>query len=100
MALVGRITEEGGRPSLVHANASEELVTKINRGVVRGCHSFVYGHEENQELCRFVKKNHVLPDPMFAGRSFTNDPEPVNDDEMAKLLKRFQEMRNRDKHHD
>jgi hypothetical protein len=100
MALVGRITEEGEKPSLVHASASAELVTTINRGVVRGCRSFVYAHQENQELCRFVKRNHVLPDPMFAGRSFTNDPEPMSNDEIAKLLKRFQELRNRDKRSD
>jgi len=98
MALLGRVIKDGEQPDLRHASATAELVTRVNREIVRGCHSFVYAHEETEELGRFVKKNYVQPDVMFGGRSFTNDPKPpMSDEEIALFVKRFEEMRKRDR---
>jgi hypothetical protein len=93
MALVGRITEDGEEPTFRHSRASADLIAKVNRDIARGCDSFVYAHEETEELRRFVKRNYVQPDIMFGGRSFTNDPEPMSDEKIARLMKRFEKLR-------
>jgi Protein of unknown function (DUF4238) len=97
MALVGRLLSPGQRPTFGHSNASIETVGKINRSTVRECRSFVYSHEETEELRHFVKKNYVKRDPLFSGRNFTNDPEPADPEKVAKLVKRLAELRSRDK---
>jgi ATP:corrinoid adenosyltransferase len=97
VALVGRLLSPGMKPTFGHSNASAEMVGKINRSTVRECRSFVYAHEETEELRSFVKKNHVKRDPQFSGRNFTNDPEPADPEKVAKIVKRLSELRRRDK---
>lgn len=97
LALVGRITHEGEEPSFRHSNASGDLVRKLNRETARGCRSFVYAHEQTEALSRFLKKHYVPEDVLLSGRSFTNDPEPMGEQEVARFIERFEALRNRDR---
>ena len=97
MTLVGRLLNSNEGPTFGHSNASIEIVGRINRCAVRECRLYVYAHEETDELRRFVKKNYVNRDPSFSGRNFTNDPEPADPEKVAKLVRRLEELRNRDK---
>jgi hypothetical protein len=93
LALVGRVLNSGEGPSFHHINASTDLIGEINRSIVSGCNSWVYAHEEIEDLRCFIRENFVKPDILLSGRAFTNDHQPLDDEEIRKLLKSVEELR-------
>lgn len=96
MALVGRLLEPGEKPTFGHSKAAMEMVAKINRAVVRECNSHVYAHCETDDLRRFVKENYVRPDVMTGGRSFANNPDPLDDADIDRLFDHIEKLRRKD----
>ncbi len=97
MYLIGQTVPLRSSPATIrHTSASTEMVRKVNQAAVKGCHSFVYSHEETEQLRRFVKKHHVEHDVMLAGRGFMNQPEAMTDDTMQRLMVRFETLRRND----
>jgi Protein of unknown function (DUF4238) len=93
LALVGRVLNSGEGPSFHHCNASTDLIGEINRSIVSGCNSWVYAHEETEDLRCFIRENFVKRDILLSGRAFTNDQQPLGDEEIRKLLKTVEELR-------
>jgi hypothetical protein len=93
LALVGRVPNSGEGPSFDHSDASTDLIAEINRSIVRGCNSWVYAHEETEDLRCFIRENFVKRDILHSGRAFTNDRQPMDDVEVRKLLKTVEELR-------
>jgi hypothetical protein len=98
LAIVGTMVADKETPYVRHSDATAEVIRKINQGVVKNCRSLVYSHEQSEGLRRFVMKHHVFdPSPDSIGRSFTNNPEPMTDEGMKRMVDRFNELRRRDK---
>jgi hypothetical protein len=98
LAMSGRTIAGGEEPCLRHSKASAEVVRKINQGVVKGCKSLVYSHEQTDELRRFVMRHRPpLPSPLMAGRSFRNNPESMTGEDIQRMMDRFNELRRRER---
>jgi hypothetical protein len=93
LALVGRIVQNGQQPRFRHAIASPELVAEVNRAIVKGCNSCVYGHTDTPDLRRFMEKNYVKRDIMLAGRGFSNNGKPIEPEEIERLMKNLERLR-------
>jgi hypothetical protein len=89
----GRVLNSGEEPSFHHSNGSTDLIGEINRSIVSGCNSWVYAHEETEDLGCFIRENFVERDILLSGRAFTNDQQPLDDEEIRKLLKSVEELR-------
>jgi hypothetical protein len=99
LAITGRIRNSGEASRLRHADASAEVIRKINQGVVRECKWLVYSHEQTDELRRFVMR-HCSPlpsSPLAVGRGFVNDPKPMTEEDMQRMMDRFNEIRRRER---
>jgi hypothetical protein len=97
MYLIGKTVPLNSAPAILHhTNASMEMIKKMNQAAVKGCHSFVYSHEETKELSRFVKKHYVEHDVALGGRGFSNQPEPMTDEEVQRFLVRLETLRRND----
>ena len=98
LAMSGRLVADGEEPYLMHSQPSVEVVRKINQGVVKGCKSSVYSHEQTAELRRFVIRHcPPLPSPLMAGRSFRNNPESMTGEDIQRIVDRFNELRRRER---
>jgi hypothetical protein len=98
LAIIGEVVGDNETPRLRHADATTEVIRQINHGVVRNCRSLVYSHEQSDDLRRFVRKHHVFdPSPLSMGRGFVNDPKPMTEEEMQRMMDRFNEIRRRER---
>jgi hypothetical protein len=99
MYLIGKTAPLSSAPAtLHHTNASPDIIKKANQTAVRGCNSFVYSHEETEELRRFVKKHYVEQDVALGGRGFSNEPEPMTDAEIQRFFVQLEALRRNDSH--
>ena len=99
LAISGRLVEDSEEAYLRHADASAEVIRKINQGVIRECRSLVYSHEETDELRRFVTR-YCAPlssSPLAIGRGFANNPEPFTDKDAQRIINRINELRRRER---
>jgi hypothetical protein len=98
LAIIGEVVADNETPSLRHADATEEVIRQINQGVVKNCRSLVYSHEQSDDLREFVMKHYVFdPNPLSAGRSFANDPRPMTEQDVQRLMDRINEIRGRER---
>jgi len=96
LAIIGEVVAD--TPRLRHADATTEVIRQLNQGVVKNCRSLVYSHEQSDDLRRFVRKHHVFdPSPLSMGRGFVNDPKPMTEEDLQRMMDRFNEIRRRER---